>query len=305
MERINFAGNSSVPVVNQENVVVEQKITGKPHNGKVLAAIQSNLSDIPFFAGGTCAKLINEGYTGYLIRTSNDEKNGSKSIFQNVLNNNQENLNISKVLGFNDVFDLFYRQHEMNGISLVELRGRLIYIFRLLKVDTVITFNPSSENEENPDRWVTGQAVEEACFMSGNKHHYPEHEEAGLKPHTVNERYYIVAQPGQPFNRIVDIGATVEQKIDSIRECKSQGEGTIGSMLRKRLAKEGKRLPILGKNDRTANREYIRHFIIDADIQIGKEYGLKYAEKFYYVDRRKPEEKIKIEEYIQKNAVNL
>ena len=142
MEKINFASNSSVPVVNQENVVVEQKITGKPHNGKVLAAIQSNLSDIPFFAGGTCAKLINEGYTGYLIRTSNDEKNGSRSIFQNVLNNNLENLNISKVLGFSDVFDLFYRQHEMNGISLVELRGRLIYIFRLLKVDTVITFNP-------------------------------------------------------------------------------------------------------------------------------------------------------------------
>jgi LmbE family N-acetylglucosaminyl deacetylase len=304
MEKINLASNAFASGVNQEGVVIDKEMTGKPHRGKVLAAVQSNLSDIPFFAGGTCARLINEGYTGYLIRTSNDEKNGSGSIFQNVFNNNQENLNISKVFGFSDVFELYYRQHEMNGISLVELRGRLMYIFRLLKVDTVITFNPSSENEDNPDRWVTGQAVEQACFMAGNKHHYPEHEEAGLTPHSVKERYYIVAQSGQPFNRVIDISSTIEKKIDAIIECKSLGVSDSGSLLRKRLAKEGKKLSILGNDDRTANREYIRHFLLAPNKTIGEHYNLSYAERFLYFSKE-DQLTTEVENYIKKYAETM
>src|SRR5256885_2980306 len=60
-----------------EGVFVERAASGKPHAGKVLAAIQPHTDDIPIFAGGTVAKLVGEGYTGYLIRTTNDEMAGS------------------------------------------------------------------------------------------------------------------------------------------------------------------------------------------------------------------------------------
>ena len=40
----------------------------------MLATIAPHSDDHPILAGGTIAKLIEEGYTGYLIRTSNDEK---------------------------------------------------------------------------------------------------------------------------------------------------------------------------------------------------------------------------------------
>ena len=36
-----------------------------------------------------------------------------------------------------------------------------------LKIDTVITFNPWGHGEENPDHYVTGQAVEAAKWMAG------------------------------------------------------------------------------------------------------------------------------------------
>src|SRR5262245_26267380 len=55
------------------DLVIERNRQGKPHQGKVLAAIQAHSDDIPIFCGGTVAKLINEGYTGYLIRLTNDE----------------------------------------------------------------------------------------------------------------------------------------------------------------------------------------------------------------------------------------
>ena len=51
-------------------------LAGRPHAGKVLAAIQPHSDDIPLFAGGTVAKLIREGYSGCLIRMTNDEKAG-------------------------------------------------------------------------------------------------------------------------------------------------------------------------------------------------------------------------------------
>ena len=63
---------------NNANVTVVRKQTGQPHAGKVFAAVHAHLSDVPFHAAGLCARLIAEGYTGYIIRTTNDEKSGRR-----------------------------------------------------------------------------------------------------------------------------------------------------------------------------------------------------------------------------------
>ena len=60
----------------EDNVVIERLSEGRPHSGKVLAVIQPHCDDIAYYAAGTVAKLIYEGYTGYLIRTSNDDAAG-------------------------------------------------------------------------------------------------------------------------------------------------------------------------------------------------------------------------------------
>jgi len=285
-------------------VVVERDAPGKPYKGKVLLAVHAHLDDIPYYCGGTCAKLIGEGYTGYLLRTSNDEKCGGGTDAENIKSNETENMKMAKALGFTDVFDFYYRNHRMNMISSQEFRSRVVFLIRLLKVDTVLTFNPWGHGEENPDHWMTGRVVEEACWMSGMPNDYPEHFEIGLEPHTVTQRYYFVGRRGQPFNRVVDIGSYIEKKIQAIAECKSQGGGNLGSRLRARLAKEGKRLPILGDDDETADREYVRHFLIDEYRELGKEYGLEYAEQFYYIDQRRHGTS-KVEKYIEEHAVDL
>ena len=298
-------------------VIIERDVPGKPHKGKVLAVIHAHLDDITDYASGTVAKLINEGYTAYLIRTSNNEKTGGGTTGQNIVSHERDHLRMAKELGFSDVFEFYYRQHRMNSISPIELRGRLIYLFRYLKVDTVMSFNPWGHGEENPDHWVTGRAVEEACWMSGASNDFPEHREAGVEPHSVRERYYWVARLGQPFNRVVDVSSMLEQKIRAITECKSQGGGNWGSRLRQRLAKEGKRLPILGNDDKTSDREYVRllienNMLSHPDDWRGdafgfdgvEQYGLKYAERFYYIDQRRKETS-RLQDYIAKNTVAI
>src|SRR5205823_2484342 len=66
-----------------DDVIVVRNQPGRPHSGKVFAAVHAHLSDVPHYAAGLCAKLISEGYTGYLIRSTNDEKSGGQSIARN------------------------------------------------------------------------------------------------------------------------------------------------------------------------------------------------------------------------------
>ena len=72
-----------------EEIVIERSVTGKPHSGKVLLAIQAHSDDIPLFAGGTVAKLMDEGYKGYLLRTSDDKSGdyeGNRAIMKKLQN---------------------------------------------------------------------------------------------------------------------------------------------------------------------------------------------------------------------------
>ena len=242
-----------------QEIGIERNRSGKPYAGKVFVAVHAHLADVPYFASGLCAKLMAEGYTGYLIRTTNDETSGGKSAAQNILSNETEHAAMAKALGFKDVFELYYLSHRMNEISPVELRGRLVLLFRFLKADTVLSYRPSSEGEPDSDRWITGRAVEEACWTAGSRNDFHEHEEAGILPHPVAERYHFHAHPAQPFNRVVDISGYVNQKVDAIVECRSQGNGNAGSLLRGRLAKEGRRLALLGDDDQAADRAYARN----------------------------------------------
>ncbi|OGG48558.1 MAG: hypothetical protein A3F84_24000 [Candidatus Handelsmanbacteria bacterium RIFCSPLOWO2_12_FULL_64_10] len=265
------------------DVTVERPAPGKPHRGKILAAVQAHADDIPLFCGGAIAKLIDEGYTGYLIQTTNDEKCGpTKSLGQTILSNEREVEDLARALGLKDAFFLGYRNHFMDEAAATELRARLVFLFRALKVDTVFTFNPWGHDEENPDHYVTGHAVEAARWMAGMDKDYPEHLAAGLSPHSVKERYYWVVRPGQPYNRVVDISAYTDQKVAAMSVNKSQGPaGANGSRLRARLAGQGLRLPALDGDDEAADRAYIRLFGLREYQRLGQEYGLDCAEAFY------------------------
>ncbi len=280
-------------------IVIEGPVPGRPHNGKVLAAIQPHSDDIPIFAAGTVAKLVGEGYTGYLIRMTNDDMAGPGTIGDTVLANEKDNDAVARVLGLRKTFNLNYANHQMDKESRIDIRQRLIFLFRLLKVDTVISYDPVPHYEENPDHYVTAQSVEAACWMAGGSKDYPEHFAAGLAPHSVREKYYFSRGP-QIVNRIVDISSTIDRKVASNRVNLAQGPaGSAGSALRKSLAERGLKLPVLGEDDETASNNYIKQIILQRDAEAGGKHGLAFAEPFHYIG---PEPNF-VEEYIRKNAV--
>ena len=295
-----------------DGVFLERPATGQPHKGKVLLALQAHSDDIPLSASGTVAKLIEEGYTGYLVRATNDDMGDAVglgtpgTIGENAAGNERDNAELARVLGCERHFDLNYSNHRMADVSLNEVISRIIFLIRLLKVDTVVCWDPWAHDEENPDHYMLARAVEAACWMAGRAHDYPEQFAAGLAPKTVQDKYYFARRP--ETTRVVDISKQIEKKIDANRANVAKGPGGhLGSRLRAELAGRNQRLPLLGDDDVTADRNYIREFVLARSHELGHRYGVEYAEAFHYIPPgasgadRDP----RVEEYIRQHAVPI
>ncbi len=253
---------------------LERAAEGTPHSGKVLLAVQAHSDDIPLSAAGVVAKLTKEGYTGYLVRATNDDMGDAPglgtpgTIGEHVLGNERDNAKLVPILGLKDKFDLNYSNHLMGGIAFNELMSRLIFLIRLLKVNTVVSWDPWAHDEENPDHHMTARAVEAACWIAGRKHDYPEHFAAGLQPHAVTDKYYFARRP--EITRIVDISGVIDKKVEANRANVAKGPaGTNGSRLRADLAKRSLKLPLLGDDDATADRNYIKEFVLARNRELG------------------------------------
>src|SRR3954462_8548429 len=153
-------------------IVLERAAEGTPHKGKVLLAVQAHSDDIPLMASGVVAKLVREGYAGYLLRATNDDMGDAPglgtpgSVGDHVLGNERDNAEVARVLGLKKVFDLNYHNHRMGDVPLNELVCRLVFLVRLLKVDTVVCWDPWAHDEENPDHVRIAQGMEAACWMA-------------------------------------------------------------------------------------------------------------------------------------------
>jgi LmbE family N-acetylglucosaminyl deacetylase len=288
-------------------VFLEKAATGAPHKGKVLLAVQAHSDDIPLSSAGTVAKLVREGYTGYLVRATNDDMGDAHglgtpgTVGQHVLGNERDNDEVARALGLKKVFNLNYGNHRMGDVSQNELQCRLIFLIRLLKVDTVVCWDPWAHDEENPDHYMIARGVEAACWMAGRNHDYPEQFEAGLRPYAVREKYYYARRP--EVTRVVDISAVVDQKVEANRANQAKGPGgRHGSRLRAELAKKKLHLPLLGDDDDTSDRNYIKEFLLARDRELGKKYGVAYAEAFHYIG---PGNTSRVEDYIRDHAVPL
>src|SRR5215467_16271153 len=260
------------------DLTIERNVSGKPHAGKVLAAVQAHSDDIPLFAAGTVAKLIDEGYTAYLIRFSNDEAAG-RTLGYGVVQNEIDNQNAAKALGCKKAFSFYYRNHRMDDCAMIELRSRLIFLFRLLQVNTVVCMDPYNHYDENPDHIIVGKAVEGACWMAGSARDYAEHYRAGLKPAHVQEKYYYARSPQghNLVNRVVDISSYIDTKVRVNMANQGKGPaGNAGARMRQELLQQGKKLALLGDDDETANFQYGKNFLFDDNRLFGEIFGCGY-----------------------------
>ena len=150
--------------------------------------------------------------------------------------------------------------------------------------------------------------------MAGGSEDYPEHFDAGLQPHSPAVRYYFSRTPKR-VNRIVDITDYIDKKVEvnMLNVTKGPAGQGFGSKLKEKLAAEGKRLAILEDGGKSADHNWVKHFVFDIDARrlnfsqvsnkkLGEKYGLKWAEQYHYISDLEDQTPNLLEKYIKENA---
>lgn len=179
-----------------------------------IAAVYAHPDDAEFYAGGTLAKwaaaghrvlaiCATDGTLGTKRRDADRQELGAMRA--------RELAAALKVLGGEPPImlgfpDGFLRDHA------AALRERLIYHFRNLRLNRVLTFDPFKRYEIHPDHITVGRMASEAAVFSCFPLLHPEHIEEGLSPVQPEEVWYMGPLEHKP-NRLIDIAATLDKKV--------------------------------------------------------------------------------------------
>jgi LmbE family N-acetylglucosaminyl deacetylase len=184
--------------------------------------VEPHPDDLPFFFGGTVARLIAEGHEVSTLVVTDGEQ-GTLNLSYDTDDKlaavmREEERAACKVLGVEDITFLGEKNHFLEPTH--ELREKIVRHIREVQPAAVFTIDPWNF-DENPDHRAVGMLVLEACSFAHFHLFHPEHIEEGLKTAMVAK--VILGKTADP-NSYVDISKYVEKKVEAILCYKSQLE---------------------------------------------------------------------------------
>ncbi len=184
---------------------------------RLVLAIIPHADDAAAMCGGTLAKFADQGWKVVIARVTNDDKDSMRlpSRGETERVNTAQFEEAARILGANETVNLGFVTDVLADTPLIQIRERIIYLYRKYRPFAVMCFDPFAPFEPNQDHVRVAQAVEEAYWVSNFHLHHPEHLEQGLEPHAVCERWYYARTPFHS-NHVEDITDTVDRKIDAL-----------------------------------------------------------------------------------------
>ena len=263
-------------------------------DGEVVLVVTADASDYILAAGGTIAKMIDDGATAYLVRVTNDDKDSwGLNAEETAVRTRRESEQAATILGIEEVESLGYRAGELGGVSPTELRDRIMFYIRLYKPDVMFIPNPYAEYVEVLDRFYVGQAAEDARRAAALPNHQPPFQIAGLATHLTPELYYY-AQPFDPRRReaestatfvpqpkVVDIAPTLDKKLRAVLALKTINH-SMAMRIKERLESSGRRLPLLDTVDEESINELAGINVRKLAAIAARDTDHQQAEEFHY-----------------------
>jgi LmbE family N-acetylglucosaminyl deacetylase len=248
---------------------------------RVILSVAAHGDDAEFMAGGTLAKMVEEGYDLYmLIATDNDRGSYRLSADEMKAVARPEAEAAGRVLGAKGVFMLGYRDGDLCELPQTVLRGQIMYYIRKLRADVIFCWDPFAPFENHPDHRALALATSDASSFSALPLFHPEHLEEGLKPQRVREWYWY-SKAHWETNKRVDICATIDRKLQALYAYASQMVLTVDDLLGEARAM-GVDESNLAFIDPLQYQPLIDLGLRANDAQVGAECGAEYAEAFRY-----------------------
>ena len=185
-----------------------------------IMVIVAHPDDAELGCGGTIAKWVKEGNdVRYVVCTSGDKGTKDLGLSPHRLSETreQEQLRASKVLGVKEVIFLRHRDGELE-VNLA-FRNELALLIRQYKPHIVVTHDPWRKYLLHPDHRAVGLATSDAVIASRDHLFLPAQTAVGFDAHSPKEICFT--HPDHP-DFFVDIGETLDMKLDALGQHKSQ-----------------------------------------------------------------------------------
>jgi len=247
---------------------------------KVALLLVAHADDTEFFAGGTVARLVAEGYAVTEV-IATDNARGSFELDSATLvqqSREVEARRAAAVIGKKDLVFLGYPDGFLCETPHTVLREQLIRAIRRVRPRVVLTFDPWAPFEPHPDHRAVAMAAVEAVAFAHMPLFHPEHRAVGLEPHLVAERLYF-AKNGAHADHVVDVTAFIDTKIEALCAHDSQMKLTVDD-LRLSLQTTGQSPELLPLLDRDNYRPALDAMIRAWAARIGGKAGFQYGEEF-------------------------
>ena len=188
--------------------------------------VAAHPDDIEFGAAGTVARWVAEGATvRYLLVTRGDKGSDDPSADVAALARlrEEEQRAAAAELGVEGVD--FLDEPDGQVMASLALRERITHAIRAFQPEIVMTHDPTvlfvnNEWVNHPDHRAVGEATVDAVFPTARDPlNFRGHLDEGLEPWKVAELYLWSTNEA---NQLVDIGATLEQKVASLARHASQ-----------------------------------------------------------------------------------
>lgn len=193
--------------------------------------------DAEFFAGGTLAKMADEG-AAITILVASDGSRGSFDLDREnlVRIRREEQLRASAVLGVSETVFLGHPDLGLDTLPPGLLREQFIRALRQHRPEAVIVEDPFAPYEVHPDHRAVAWAASDAVSFASLPLMHPEHLDQGLEPHWVVEKY-LYSEHAPSTNKVIDITFTMDRKLAAMGEHKSQMAFLVEEVMRQaRLA---------------------------------------------------------------------
>jgi LmbE family N-acetylglucosaminyl deacetylase len=190
-----------------------------------IALVVAHPDDGEIFAGGTVARWVREGHRVFtLAATSGDlgTMNPHASRVDVGAMRAAELGRAMEVVGANPPILLGFPDGGVREHS-DTLKERLVFWFRKLGVDRVVTSDPWKQYEVHPDHIAVGRMASEAAAFACFPLLYPEHLGLGLTAVGPTSLWYMMPTQHRP-NTVVDVASTFETKVESFLCHSSQVE---------------------------------------------------------------------------------
>jgi LmbE family N-acetylglucosaminyl deacetylase len=242
--------------------------------------IAAHADDAALWCGGLMLRWASEGHRVILVRATSDENDSIGLSREETIAVNKEQLQAAAhVLGVAEVVDLGFRDTLLTDAIRVELRDRLIHLYRQHRPYATCSFDPYSLlYENNQDHLTVAKAADEAFWMAMCDKYVPEDLDAGLPLHGVFERWYFARRLPEVTDWF-DIGTYIEHKIDAVL-CHEVMLRDMMLQLRLQAATGGYRIPLLEEDANGSLQPFVEWLVRNDAGAAGVRHGCAYAEEY-------------------------